>query len=46
MGTTIKNILVKPYNLIGIVECYYSPLRHIYHIITFKILGINKNIVL
>ena len=46
IGTIIKNILVKAYNLIGIVKRYYSPLRRIYHIITFKIPGINKNIVL
>ena len=26
IGTTIKSILVKAYNLIGIIEYYYSPL--------------------
>ena len=46
MGIIIKNILVKAYNLISIIECYYSPLQCIYYIITFKILEINKNIVL
>jgi len=46
MGTTIKSVPVKAYNLIGIVERYYSPLRRIYYIITSKILGINKDIAL
>ena len=46
IGTTTKSILVKAYNLISIVECYHGPLQYIYHIITFKIPGINKNIVL
>ena len=26
IGTIIKSILVEAYNLINIVECYYSPL--------------------
>jgi hypothetical protein len=43
IGTTIKSVPVKAYNLIGIVERYYSPLRRIYYIITSKILGINKD---
>jgi hypothetical protein len=46
MGTTIKSVPVKAYNLISIVERYYSPLQRIYYIITSKILGINKDIVL
>ena len=46
INTTIKSILVEAHNLINIVECYYGPLQHIYHIITFKILGINKDIIL
>ena len=46
MGTTIKSVLVKAYNLISIVEHYHGPLRRIYHIITSKILGINKDIAL
>ena len=46
MGTTIKSVLVKAYNLISIVERYYGPLQRIYYIITSKILGINNNIVL
>ena len=46
IGTIIKNILVKVYNLISIIERYYGPLRYIYYIITFKILGINKDIIL
>jgi len=46
MGTTIKSVPVKAYNLISIVKRYYSPLRRIYYIITSKIPGINKDIVL
>ena len=46
MGTTIKSVPVKAYNLIGMVEHYYGPLRRIYYVITSKILGINKDIVL
>ena len=46
MGTIIKSLPVKAYNLISIVKRYYSPLQRIYHIITSKILEINKDIVL
>ena len=46
IGTIIKSVLVKAYNLINMVKCYYGPLQYIYHIITSKILGINKDIVL
>jgi len=46
IGTTIKSVPVKAYNLIGIVERYHGPLRRIYYIITSKILGINKDIAL
>ena len=42
----VMSVLVKPYNLISIVERYHGPLRYIYYIITSKILGINKDIVL
>ena len=30
MGITVKGILVKAYNLIGIVKCYYGPLQRVY----------------
>ena len=46
IGTTTKNILVEAYNLINMVEYYHSPLQYIYHIITSKIPGINKDIIL
>jgi len=46
IGTTIKSVPVKAHNLISIVERYHSPLQYIYHIITSKILGINKDIAL
>jgi hypothetical protein len=41
-----KSVLVKVHNLISIIERYYSLLRQIYHIITSKILGIDKDIAL
>jgi len=37
---------VKAYNLVGIVEHYYSPLRHIYHIIIVELLDISKDMAL
>ena len=46
IGIIIKSIPVKAYNLIGIIEHYYSPLWYIYHIITSKTLGINKDMAL
>ena len=46
IGIIIKSIPVKAYNLISIVKCYYSFLQCIYHIITSKISGINKEMVL
>jgi len=46
MGATTKSVPVEAYNLIGIVERYYGPLQCIYHIITFKIPGINKDMAL
>ena len=46
IGIIIKSVPVKAHNLISIVKRYYSPLWYIYHIITSKILGIDKDIVL
>ena len=46
MGTTIKSIPVEAYDSINMVERYHSPLWRIYHIITSKILGIDKDIAL
>ena len=46
IGITTKSILVKVYNLIGIIKHYYGPSWCIYHIITSKILGIDKDITL
>ena len=46
MGITIKGILVKAHNLIGIVKRYYRPLRRVYQIITAEIPEINKDIAL
>jgi len=45
-GIVIRSVPIKAHNLVGIVECYYSPLRCIYHIITTELLDINKDIAL
>jgi len=46
IGTTIKSIPVRAHNLISMVKRYHGPLQRIYHIITSKIPGINKDIAL
>ena len=45
-GIVIRSIPIKAYNLIKMVECYYSPLRRIYHIITIELPDISKDIAL
>ena len=37
---------VEAYNLVGIVERYYSPLRRIYRIITIELPDISKDMAL
>jgi len=46
ISTTTKSVPIEAHNLISIVERYHGPLQCIYHIITSKILGINKDIAL
>ena len=46
MGTTVKGILVKAYNLVNIVKRYYKPLWRVYQIITAEIPKIDKDIAL
>jgi hypothetical protein len=46
MGITIKGVLVKAYNLVGIVKYYYRPLQYIYQIITAEIPEIDKDMAL
>ena len=45
-GTAIRSIPIKAHNLVGMVECYYSPLCRIYRIIITKLLDIGKDIAL
>jgi hypothetical protein len=45
MGIKVKIIPIEAYNSIGIIECYYSPTRYAYLIITAEVNGINKNTV-
>ena len=46
LRTIIKSILIKAYNLVKIVKCYYSPLHYIYRIIIIELLDIGKDIAL
>ena len=46
IGVTIKSVLVKLHNSIGMVECYYGPLQQAYQIITTEIPEISKEIAL
>jgi hypothetical protein len=46
MGLKVKIILVKAYNLVGIVKRYYRPIRKAYFIISAKIPSISKDIAL
>ena len=46
MGTITKSMPVEAHNSIGMVERYHGPLRHIYHIITSEIPGIDKDMAL
>src|SRR6266700_817402 len=46
LGTATKSVPIKAYNSVGIVERYYSPLYHIYHIIIAELLDISKDIAL
>ena len=46
IGIKVKIVPVKAYNLIGIVEYYYSPIRYVYLIIITEIQDIDKDIVL
>ena len=43
---TIKLVLVKSHNSIGMVKCYYSPLQQAYQIIITEISEISKEIAL
>ena len=44
IGISIKGVLVKAHNFIGIVERYYSLLQRAYQIIITEIPKINKEI--
>jgi hypothetical protein len=37
---------IEAYNLVGMVECYYGPLRRIYYIITTELPDIGKDMAL
>ena len=44
IGTRIKIISIKAYNLVGIVKRYYSLIRRVYLIIIAEIPDINRDI--
>src|SRR6266566_8354630 len=46
LGTATRSVPVKAHNLVGMVERYYGPLRHIYHIIIAELLDISKDMAL
>ena len=46
MGIKVKIVPVEAHNSIGIVECYYGPIRHAYLIIMTEIQGIDKDMAL
>jgi len=46
LGTSIRSVPVEAYNLVRIVERYYSPPRRIYYIITAELPDISKDMAL
>ena len=46
MAIKVKEVPVKAYNNIKKVEQYYMPLRRIYKIISLKLKGISKKLIL
>jgi len=46
LRTVTRSVPVKAYNLVRIVERYYSPLRRIYYIIIAELLDISKDMAL
>jgi hypothetical protein len=46
MAIKVKEIPIKVYNSIGKVEWYYVPLRYIYKIISLKLKGVSKELIL
>src|SRR6266566_8715854 len=46
LRTATRNVPVKAYNLVRIIERYYSPFCRIYHIIIAELLDISKDMAL
>src|SRR6266699_5611205 len=46
LGTATRSVPIKAHNLVGMVERYYGPLCHIYHIIIAELLDISKDMAL
>ena len=46
MAIKVKEIPIKAYNSIGKVERYYMLLRHVYKIISLKLKGVSKELIL
>ena len=46
MVIKVKEVPVKAYNSVGKVEWYYIPLYRIYEIISLKLKGVSKEIIL
>jgi hypothetical protein len=46
MAIKVKKVPIKAYNSIRKVEQYYIPLHHIYKIISLKLKGVSKKLIL
>ena len=46
MAIKVKEVPIKAHNSVGKVEWYYMPLYHIYKIISLKLKGTNKELIL
>src|SRR6266566_3467903 len=46
LGTATRSVPIKAHNSVGMVERYYGPLYHIYHIIIAELLDISKDMAL
>ena len=46
MVIKVKKVPIKVYNNIKKVERYYMLLRHVYKIISLKLKGVNKDLIL
>jgi len=46
MAIKVKEVPIKAYNSVGKVEQYYTPLRHVYKIISLELKSASKELIL